>query len=74
MEAECIGVKEALSWIMKQSGQRVTLESDSLLVCRALMSGTMNLLEVGHILEQCRLILRESPYVHYVMFASNLIG
>lgn len=51
MEAECIGVREALSWIIEQSENKVTLESDLLLVCRALMGGTMNLLKVGHIQE-----------------------
>ncbi|XP_074336668.1 uncharacterized protein LOC141673834 [Apium graveolens] len=63
MEAESIGVREALSWMKEQPERRVTLETDSLLVTRAVLGGTVNLLEVGHVLEHCRLLLRQSPHV-----------
>lgn len=39
------------------------IETDSLIVARALNEDVVNLLEVGHIMEQCRLLLQELPLV-----------
>lgn len=62
-EAECIGVREALSWILSFQGQAVVVETDSLLTQRALYGGSMNLLEVGHVIDQCRELLQDLPLV-----------
>lgn len=44
LEAEALGVREALSWIKEQhlQQQRVEVESDSLLVVRAIKGGSSN--------------------------------
>lgn len=63
LEAESIGVREALSWLMEDANRNVTVKTDSLLVVRALKGGTVNLLEVGSVLEHCRLLLRDLPQV-----------
>lgn len=56
-EAECIGVREALSWLMSYQGRRVVVETDSLLTVRGLYEGSKNLLEVGHVIDHCKRLL-----------------
>lgn len=63
VEAECIGVREALSWVMAQQGRRATIESDSLLTVNALNGRSVNLLEVGHIIDQCKMLLQGLPLI-----------
>lgn len=47
LEAEAIGIKEALSWSMIQclNGSRMQIETDSLLAARAINSNSINVLE-----------------------------
>lgn len=56
-EAEAIGMLEALTWVKDIYGILVTVESDSLMVVNALHKKQMNHLEVGHVLEACRVVL-----------------
>lgn len=63
MDAECIGVREALSWIMNFQNKKVKVESDSLLTIRALQGKKCNLMETGHVIESCRSMLQQLPLV-----------
>ena len=62
-EAECIGVREALSWLQSYRDWKVVVETDSLLTASALCTGRNNLLEVGHVIDQCRMLLHSLPGV-----------
>ena len=62
-EAECIGVREALSWLMSYQDQPVIVETDSLLTFRALHGSSKNLLEVGHVVDQCKMMHQNLPLV-----------
>lgn len=57
VEAESIRVSEALLWVMKASYRRIIVESDSLLTVRALHGKSVNVLEIGHVIENCMLKL-----------------
>lgn len=61
MEAKAVGVREALSWIkdLHMQGKVVTLESDSQLVVNAILDFSLNLLEVGQVIESCRTLLEQ---------------
>lgn len=61
MEAECIGIREALSWIMEMPGSKVMIETDSLMAARAMNGKTEYLLEVGHVIDHCRMMLSDLP-------------
>ncbi|XP_074361362.1 uncharacterized protein LOC141701628 [Apium graveolens] len=63
-EAECIRVREALSWLLSYQGRRAVVEIDSLLSVKALYGGGKNLLEVGHVIDQCKMLLEDLPTVH----------
>lgn len=56
-EVEAIGVNEALSWIIKQHLQdrKIVVEMDSLLTVQSMRSNSVNCLEVGEVLDLCRL-------------------
>lgn len=58
MEEEARGVQEAISWIEEMGMQGITIECDSELVVRAIHSTMEYYLEVGHIVEFCRLKLK----------------
>lgn len=77
-EAEAIGAKEALSWIKEQGLQnhRILLESDSLMVVRGLTGRVLNLLEVGEVLDQCKILLNEltSTSIHFVRNQANRVA
>lgn len=60
VEAEAIGVFEALSWIKAKEMKQVMVETDSLVVVHALGKGTEYQQEVGDVLNLCRTILQES--------------
>lgn len=62
-EAECIGVREALSWLQSYREWRVVVETDSLLTAGALGTECNNLLEVGHVVDQCKTLLHGLPGV-----------
>lgn len=56
MEAEAMGILEALSWIKdkRMQHERVMVESDSQLTVKAIQSPASNLLEVGILLKVAR--------------------
>lgn len=61
LEAESIGVKEALAWVMQRGDSNVVLETDSLLTVKAILSNKKYLLEVGHVIEHCRMLVNVVP-------------
>lgn len=62
-EAECLGVQEALLWILSREERRVVLETDSLLTVNAIRNVNNNMLEVGHVIDQCKTFLGVLPEV-----------
>lgn len=60
-EAEAEGVLAALKWIVEHDIANVEIESDSVLTVQALRKDTQNLLEVGNILQESRLLLQARP-------------
>ncbi|XP_074322799.1 uncharacterized protein LOC141659771 [Apium graveolens] len=69
-EAELVGVKESLSWIKggQYSNAPVQLETDSLLSVKAILENKVNLLEVGEVIEECKLGLQGLPSVSLSFF------
>lgn len=68
-KAETIGVREALAWVLSREERRVTIETDSKLTVEAIMGKRKCMLEVGHIIDQCPVMLQLLPkvsvkYVH----------
>lgn len=59
--AEAMGVCEAVDWAIEKQLQDITIETDSLLIVRALQTRSMNALEVGNILQKCIKSLEENP-------------
>ncbi|XP_074328486.1 uncharacterized protein LOC141666398 [Apium graveolens] len=60
-EAECIGMREALSWVKSWEEKDVMMESDSKLTTDAISGEHEYVLEVGHIIDQCKLLLHSLP-------------
>lgn len=58
MEAEAIGMYEAIKWILSTGLHHVVIESDSQLVVHALKSEDSYQVEVGHIIDECKERLR----------------
>lgn len=58
-EAEAVGILEAPSWIYTAPSQRVTVETDSLMVVNTLQRDRRYQLEVGNVLEACQSVLTE---------------
>lgn len=60
LKAEAVGVREALSWIKDMHMQRdeVVVESDSQLTVKAIQGDSLNFLEAGEVIEDCKLILQ----------------
>lgn len=56
LEAEALGVREALSWILTLPHMKLMVESDSLITVNAISKGMVYKDEVGHILECCALL------------------
>lgn len=60
-EAECIGVREALSWVQSRDDRcEVVLETDSLLTVDAIKRTKEYRLEVGHVVDQCKVMPEQS--------------
>lgn len=59
--AEARGVCEALLWAKERDLQNVIIETDSLLTVRALRMKSLNVLEVGNVLQMCLKQLKENP-------------
>lgn len=77
-EAEAVGVKEALSWVKSKglTDQVVEVETDSMLVVLGLRSTSRNLLEVGEVIEQCKMLQRElvNTSVHFIRNHANRVA
>lgn len=77
-EAETIGVREALSWIMAQQLHRKTVlvETDSLLTMQALHNDTINYLEVEDVIVSCQLHLQHlvDTSVSFIRKQSNRVA
>lgn len=56
-EAECIGVREALSWVKNRTDRDVVVESDSKMTIEAITGDHEYVLEVGHVIDQCKMLL-----------------
>lgn len=61
VEAEARAILEGLYWVTSMRYEVVAIESDSLVNVRVLQGASDNLLEVGHILDACRVILDSRP-------------
>lgn len=59
MEAEAVGVLEALKWIEEQGWNHVIVKSDLLQLVNALHQNTEYQLEVENVLDMCRARLRQ---------------
>lgn len=57
LEAEMVGIAEALKWTADYSGQSFCIESDSLLSVQAIKGEHQNLLEVGVLIDYCRTLI-----------------
>lgn len=66
LEAKAVGMLEVLNWVKDISGVKMTVESDSQLVVNALQKKSANLLEVGHILDECREVLSSRSRLNVV--------
>lgn len=77
-EAEAIGTREALAWIKHKQLQnrRVVLETDALLVVNGVNGNAENLLEVGEVVKQCKILLRELTHtsIHHVRRQANRVA
>ncbi|KAL8111526.1 hypothetical protein AgCh_019295 [Apium graveolens] len=73
LEAEAVGVREALSWIkdLQLHGTKVVVESDSLLTTKAIAGDIVNCLEVGEVLEECKQALQNLPTVAVSFIRKN---
>lgn len=54
MEAEMVGIAEALSWLKQLPVSDVVIESDSELCVNAINGDNTNLLELGNLVQQCK--------------------
>lgn len=77
-EAETIGVREALSWIISRQlhGRSVLVETDSLLTVQALKSSATNYFEVGDVIANCQAQLQRlvSTTVTFIRKQSNRVA
>ncbi|XP_074347093.1 uncharacterized protein LOC141685916 [Apium graveolens] len=58
LEDEALGIREALSWVKNMEERKVTVESDSLVAVNAINGQNNFLLEVGHIIDHCKIMLQ----------------
>ena len=66
LEAETVGILEALQWLEKIPGQVSVVESDSLMSVNAVNKQNQNRMELGNIVEQCRSIMGNNNGVSVV--------
>ena len=57
LEAEAVGMKEALVWASMFPDRPVVVESDAQVVVNAIQRHTLNHLEVGIVLQECQAVL-----------------
>lgn len=66
-EAECIGVREALLWVLSRGDNcEVVVESDSLLTIEAINGTKEFRLEVGHVVDHCKTMVQQFARVSYL--------
>lgn len=68
LEAEMVGILEALKWLQDFPEHNILEESNSMLSVAAINRGDKNQLEIGDLIEQCRVILHNRSGV-LVVFA-----
>ncbi|XP_074377163.1 uncharacterized protein LOC141718682 [Apium graveolens] len=61
LEAESIGIREALTSVLQRGERKLIVESDSLLSIQAVHHKKNYLLEVGHVIEDCKMFLHSMP-------------
>lgn len=73
LKAESLGVHEAMSWIFPLTNKPVSIKSDSLLTVNAICKGVEYRLEVGHIFDSCRAMIRcrRDLSLHFIREASE---
>lgn len=76
LEAETLGIREALSWVKDMTGRKVSVESDSLVAVNAINGMNKFLLEVGHIIDHCRILLQSmlGVSVRYIRKQANEVA
>ncbi|XP_074355893.1 uncharacterized protein LOC141695553 [Apium graveolens] len=76
LEAEALGVLEALSWLHTLPDMKVLVESDSLNVVNAILADMEYQVEVGHVIEACRSLLGElvNVSVRFVRRQANKVA
>lgn len=65
-EAETIAILEGLLWVDDFPPGPITIESDSLISVNAIRKGCLNMLELGHLVQQCRSIINSREGVSVV--------
>lgn len=72
--AKVMAIKEALSWIMKQTGEDFQLESDCLVAVQAIRSNVTMTSPFGVVVEDCRKLIRNSNKVNlsFVRRSANM--
>lgn len=64
LEAEGVGVREALSWLlMRGVNCEVVVETDSLLTASAINGFKEYRLEFGNVVAECKSILQQTPWI-----------
>lgn len=76
LEAEMVGILEALRWVQEWPGRHIVIESDSILSVNAIQKAACNYLELGDLIRQCRVILdgRADLSVHFVRKHANKVA
>ena len=64
--AEALGIHEALSWIKENNSHHISLESDCLVAIQALRSSISMRSWFGDIIDDCKRLLKELPYVNVI--------
>lgn len=76
LEAELVGILEALKWVQELAYQEVIIESDSMLSVAAINKNVQNLLELGNLINQCHAIIggRVGIVVDFVKKQANKVA
>lgn len=76
LEAEEVGILEVLLWSEDLNMQQITVESDALQGVKAVNLQHNNRLEQGHVIEQCKSVLRRRSgfWVVYVRKPANKVA
>ncbi|KAL8111232.1 hypothetical protein AgCh_019083 [Apium graveolens] len=65
-EAETVAILEGLLWTNELPPGPITIESDSLLSINAIRKGSVNFLEIGHLVQHCRSLINSREGVSVV--------